>query len=171
MAYLTHKKYLQKIKSLNMPYWNEGRRYRWDYMLPVIEYMKSIGAVNTLEMGTMRLPLNNTSYQFELKKSDIVTKRGKIQDLNNPPFGFKDNHFDCAVALQVFEHLDNQAETFKELCRISKNVVLSFPFKWNHGDSRHRGIDEKKIAEWTCNKKPDNVILIKDRIIYFWRTA
>jgi len=55
--------------------------------------------------------------------------------------------------------------------RISHNVILSFPYKWNHGDHMHKGIDDEKIAEWTCGKEPDEIELIKNRIIYFWKNV
>jgi len=167
--YLTHKKYLQRIKSLNIPYWNEGKRYRWDYMAVALRMMKSCGN-NTLEMGTMGIPINDNSYLLDIDKKGLVNKRGKLHDLNKIPYKwFTDNCFDCSCGLQVFEHLENQPAIFKELCRISKNVVLSFPYKWNHGDHMHKGIDEDKIAEWTCHVEPDEIVLIKNRIIYFWK--
>jgi hypothetical protein len=169
--YLTNKRFLKRVKDLNIPYWNEGKKYRWEYMSYVIRLMQSVGAKNTLEMGTFYIPLNSDSYLLELEEKYLVTGRGKIQDLNKIPYQLPNNHFDCAVALQVWEHLENQAKAFKELCRISKNVILSFPYRWKHGDVMHRGIDEQKISKWTYGRRPSSKNLIKDRIIYFWRNV
>jgi len=167
--YLTEKTFYKKVKSLNSKYWNEGAIYRWKYMREVIKIMRSVGAVNTLEMGCSQIPLNSTSYLIDINKLHLVTKRGKLYDLNKTPYPFPDKTFDCAVALQVWEHLDSQFKAFNELCRISKNVILSFPYNWNHGDARHRGIDDDKIALWTGGLWPETTIQIKDRKIYFWR--
>lgn len=169
--YLTQRKFIMRVKALNMPYWTEGlkKMYRWEYMKYCIDLMKDIGAVNTLEMGTNFIPLNSSSYLFELEKKYLVNKRGKVQDLNHTPYKIPNKHFDCATALQVWEHLDNQQSAFLELVRISKNVILSFPYMWNHGDKRHRGIDDEKIFEWTCGIEPDHIHKIKSRIIYLWR--
>jgi len=100
MAYLNYKKLKQKVRALNLPYWNEGYRYRWEYMSAVIEIMKKCGN-NTLECGAYFMPLNDTSYQIELEKRFLVTGRGIIRDLNEIPYPIPDKNFDCAVALQV----------------------------------------------------------------------
>lgn len=166
--YLTATKLQHEVRRLNSRYWNEGWKYRWEYMSYVIGLLKSIRAKNILEAGCNGIPLKSDSYQIELDKKNIVTGRGRVMDLNETPYSIPDKNFDAAVALQVWEHLDNQTKAFQEFCRISKHIILSFPYKWNHGDDRHRGIDEEKIAEWTCNKKPISVHKIKTRIVYFW---
>lgn len=172
---LTHEEYNRKITELDFPYWTEGRKYRWDYIGPVINILRSINAKNTLEMGCMRLPLNSTSTLIELDKSDLVTESGIIHDLNMIPYPFKSKQFDCAIALQVFEHLTYQQGAFLELRRISKHIILSFPYLWKSGDSMHVGINDKKIMRWTCGVHPDKKIIIqfskgrKNRAIYYWR--
>lgn len=167
--YLTKKIFINRVKNLNNAYWNEGYKYRWEYMGAVIDMMKSVGAVNTLEMGTFYIPLNDNSYLLELDIKYLVTGRGKIYDLNKIPYPIPDKTFDCAVALQVWEHLENQPGAFSELCRISKNIILSFPYQWKHGDKMHRGIDDEKISKWTNGLIPYETKLIKTRKIYFWR--
>jgi len=73
------------------------------------------------------------------------------------------------VALQVMEHLENHPNIFTEIKRISKNIILSFPFEWSHGDEQHRGIDDKKILSWT--DKWDEEIIIQRRKICIWRNV
>jgi hypothetical protein len=151
-----------------MAYWNEGYRYRWKYMKAVIEYLKSMNAQITLEMGCMYIPLNDQSHQIELEQKQIVTGFGCVHDLNKPRYPYINKYFDCAVALQVWEHLDNHRAAFNELCRISKNVILSLPYKWTHGDKRHNNIDDDKILSWT-GRQWDNEKIVIQRKICVWR--
>ncbi len=44
---------------------------------------------------------------------------------------YDDNHFDCVLALDVLEHVDNIYEVFDSLCRVSsKYVIISLPNPW-----------------------------------------
>jgi len=162
--YLTHKQYLARIANMNSKYWNEGKSYRWIYMQYVIQQLQIMGAVKTIEAGCSGIPLNSNSYLFDLP----------LHDLNVFPYYFynegaiPDKYYDCFIALQVWEHLDRQAEAFKEVMRISKNAILSFPYKWNFGDKRHRGITGEKIDKWTCGVKPVSIKIINHRAIYVW---
>lgn len=176
--YLTKEIFLERCSKLDKHYWREGSAYRWDYMSHVISMLKIMGAKNICEAGTYYMPLNDESFLIELERQHLVNRDGEIQDLNVVPFSFLDyddyingncfGAFDCFVALQVWEHLENQLEAFNHVCEISKNVILSFPYKWNHGDDRHRGIDDKKIAEWTGGKKPVYETVIHNRKICVW---
>lgn len=171
--YLTKEIFLERCSKLDKHYWREGSAYRWDYMSHVISMLKIMGAKNICEAGTYYMPLNDKSWLLELEEKHLVNSRGMIQDLNSIPFSGHDlfemdKPFDCFVALQVWEHLENQTEAFNHVCEISKNVILSFPYLWNHGDAQHRGIDNKKIAEWTGNKKPVYETIIHNRKICVW---
>jgi SAM-dependent methyltransferase len=108
-----------------------------------------------------------------LKKEELVNKEGIVWDINNVPFPLKDNQFDFSVALQVWEHLDNQQNAFKELYRISKNIILSFPYKWKSTKcNRHYNITDEKINEWTCNLPYNEYFIIgkkHKRKICIWR--
>lgn len=159
MSFLNHKTFLKKVKELNSNYWNEGKYYRWEYMSYVIEEAEKLNPEKIIEAGASDMPLNDESYLFSYPE----------HDLNKVPYKFNDKHFDLFIALQTWEHLTNQQEAFKEVMRISKHAILSFPYKWKHGDAQHRGIDERKIEKWTCGVKPVKVKLIKDRIVYVWR--
>ena len=63
-------------------------------------------------------------------------------------------------------------EAIKEVMRISRSAILSFPYMWPAGkghDSRHTGIDDKKINEWTCGIKPETTKLINNRMVCIWQ--
>ena len=160
MSYLTRSEYDKKVTALNSNYWNEGKEYRWQYMSKVIDIAKEIcpsGA--TIEAGASGIPLNDESFLYDYPK----------YDLNIPPYLFASKQFDLFIALQTWEHLNKQADAFREVMRISKAAILSFPYKWGKGhDKRHTGIDDKIISEWTCGVKPIKTMLINKRAIYVW---
>jgi hypothetical protein len=60
-----------------------------------------------------------------------------------------DKRYDCFVALEVIEHLeDSQEHAFKEAFRIADNVIISLPYKLNCPGDCHHGIDEAVIKKW-----------------------
>ena len=156
--YLTHDEFLKRVKELNSNYWREGADYRWEYMEYAITELQRLNAKNIIEAGAFRMPLCDNSFMFDFPN----------HNLDRIPYNFKDKEFDIFVALQTWEHLDRQTEAFQEVMRISKNAILSFPYRWRHGDQRHRGIDSKRISMWTCGVEPARMKLIKDRIVYTW---
>jgi hypothetical protein len=170
--YLTHETFLKKVAASGSKYWQEGKNYRWQYMSYVIDILKEICPDDTklIEAGTSGMPLSDQSYLYEYP----------AHDLNVIPFHLKtdggsvfipENYFDCFVALQVWEHLDNQERAFKEVMRISKSAILSFPYMWPKGkghDARHVGIDDIKIKQWTCGVKPEKTKLINNRMVCVW---
>jgi hypothetical protein len=49
---------------------------------------------------------------------------------------------------------------FREVMRISKMAILSFPYHWEGGEEKpnhraHRDIDRQLIEDWTLNIKPE----------------
>lgn len=167
MNFITYDEYKKRIAELKSNYWNEGAEYRWKYISRVIELAKEIKPRSVIEAGTSGIMLSKPDLT-NIEQYETTTDF--CGDLNIVPFGIspEDSTYDLFIALQTWEHLDNQAEAFREVMRISKAAILSFPYKWKHGDNRHRGIDENKIAEWTCGIKPKKTELIKNRIIYVW---
>ena len=157
--FLTHESFLRRVKELNSDYWNEGKYYRWDYMLVAIKMMEDIGAADICEAGASGMPLNDDSFLMDYPKFD----------LDKTPYPLKDKSFDCFTALQTWEHLYYPVAAFDEVKRISKNCILSVPYKWKHGDAQHQGIDINKILEWTSGLSPDKSVIVKDRIVCLWR--
>lgn len=166
MSYLTREKFLEKVESSGSKYWREGKNYRWQYMSAVIDILKEICPDDSrlIEAGTSGMPLSDRSFLYEYPEYDLNVVPFKINGQR-----IENYQFDCFTALQVFEHLDNQSAAFREVMRIAKSAVLSFPYKWNFGDKRHRGIDGKKIETWTCGVKPELIKIINHRAIYHWR--
>ena len=166
MAYLTRETFLKKVDESGSKYWQEGKNYRWQYMSSVIDILKEICPDDTklIEAGTSGMPLSDKSFLYEYPEYNLDITPYRINGER-----IKTHEFDCFVALQVWEHLDNQSAAFQEVMRISKSAVLSFPYKWTWGDARHKGIDGKKIEKWTCGVVPESIKIINHRAVYYWR--
>lgn len=174
--YLTREKFLEKVAASGSKYWQEGKNYRWQYMSYVIDILKEICPDDTklIEAGTSGMPLSDKSFLYEYPEYDLnVTPFHKhiVDRWTGLPemMTMKSHYFDTFVALQVWEHLDNQSAAFREVMRISKSAVLSFPYKWTWGDARHVGIDGKKIDKWTCGVVPAEIKIINQRAIYTFK--
>jgi hypothetical protein len=170
MAYLTRETFLKKVEASGSKYWQEGKNYRWQYMSEVIDQLKQICPDDSklIEAGTSGMPLSDKSFLYEYPEYNLDIFPYHMT--NKKPF-IPDKYFDCFVALQVWEHLDNQERAFKEVMRISKSAILSFPYKWPKGkghDDRHVGIDDIKIKQWTCGVKPEKTKLINNRMVCVW---
>lgn len=65
-----------------------------------------------------------------------------LHDATITPCPIEDKAYDLLIALQVWEHLEGkQQDVFKEVMRVSKMAILSFPYKWKTSCPIHSGID------------------------------
>jgi len=174
VKYLTKEDYVEKIKKLNNKYWNKDKdcKKRWKYISFVVEELKIIQPTTVLELGANKINLTSASDNMglDLKDVDVDNLMNKvfIQDATKLPYLIEDKYYDCFVGLQVFEHLGKfQSEVFKEIKRVSKNAILSFPYKWNCPGNIHYGIDEEVIKGWTNGEIPTKIqIVTPPRIVY-----
>lgn len=159
MNYLTHDEYVKQGKSA---YWIKCREGRWEYMSSAIELMEKISPSTILEAGTAGIPL--------CAESDTIDLRAKynptfVHDLGVTPWPIADKAYDLFVALQVWEHLNGkQEEAFREVSRIAKRAILSFPYMWNcPQDTVHHEISFEKIKQWTLTKEPESIIIFGEQ--------
>ncbi len=169
-----------------------GKYYigRWEYFKEVIKVIQNENFSSAIELGPALSPI--------VKNSDVIINpledqfgkpdktRGKVFtfDATTKPWPINEKKYDLLIALQVWEHLDNkQSRAFREVMRISKTAVLSFPYNWEGGEEKpshraHRSIDKELIEDWTLGIKPEKIIEIPrtgpefdkgPRLIYFWR--
>ena len=72
-----------------------------------------------------------------------------------------------------------QTTAFKEIMRISKNAILSFPYMWDESNgyepwNPHYKVSRETIKEWTCNVEPVEIVNPKPllhqslRTVYRW---
>jgi hypothetical protein len=163
---------------------------RWAYFKEVLQLVEREKPESVIELGPGFLPV--------VKNSDIiinpdgdqfgrpVTLEGNVFtfDATTKPWPIGDKQYDLFLALQVWEHLDNkQSRAFREVMRVSKSAILSFPYNWEGGEDKpshraHRRIDRELIADWTLRIKPEKIVEIPrtgpefskgPRIIYFWK--
>jgi hypothetical protein len=178
----------QNLLTSSLGKYYEGR---WAYYSEVTDIIRANEDISkVLELGP--------SFQTIVKNCDIMVKpendvwgrpekfvaKEYDHDATVTPWPIKDKEYDLFIALQVWEHLDGrQKEAFKEVMRISKMAILSFPYMWdcpkdNANYPEHHMIDEKIIADWTLHIEPVKIIKISrtgervskgPRIIYFWK--
>jgi len=169
-----------------MGQWYAGR---WEYYGPVADMVKKLAPSSVLEIGPGK--------QTIVKHCDVMVKPeddywgkperdiGKLYTFNatEKPWPVADKAYDLLIGLQVWEHLDNkQTRAFREVMRVSRQAILSFPFMWNcpKDDANypeHHLIDKELIADWTLNVKPQRIVEVPrtgeevskgPRLIYLW---
>ncbi|MCX7424636.1 MAG: methyltransferase domain-containing protein [Planctomycetia bacterium] len=184
---MTHDDFAELLEH---PKW--GRYYvgRWEYFKVAIDIFQRLNPSNVLELG----PGPHTI----VHGCDIMVTPGDDQwgrpankarkviehDATQKPWPIDDKAYDLFIALQVWEHLDNkQSRAFREVMRISKTAVLSFPFMWdcpreNANYPQHHQIDRELIGDWTLNVRAEEIVEIPrtgkgvtqgPRLVYFWQ--
>ena len=162
---------------------------RWEYFKEVIQIIDSIEISSALEIGPGFLPVIKNADLLLSPKEDQFGSPEKIEnkmiahDITEKAWPIKDKEYDIAVALQVWEHLDNkQGRAFRELMRITKRAILSFPYLWEGGEDKHmhrihHNIDKYIIGDWTLNIPPKKIVKIPrtgkefskgQRLVYYW---
>ncbi len=163
---------------------------RWAYYKEVVDIIKRENIETSVELGPGYMPI--------VKNGDIILNPlddpfGKPDDMQSHIHVFdatikhwpiEDKAYDVFIALQVWEHLDSkQTRAFREVMRISKKAILSFPYHWEGGiidrpsHRAHRDIDMELIQDWTLGVEPKLKIEIErtgtefskgPRMICFW---
>lgn len=163
---------------------------RWEYFKEVITIIGQEDIHSVVELGPGLLPIVKNADLILNPEEDSFGKPGELTghhyrfDATTKPWPIDDKKYDLFIALQVWEHLDNkQSRAFREVMRISRSAILSFPYHWEGGEEKpshraHRGIDREIIEDWTLHVKPEKMIEIArtgpefskgPRIIYFWK--
>jgi len=145
----------------------EYREWRWWYISYVIELIKENKFKDILELGAYTNPI--VKWCDIMDRYDYSGNTKYVHDATTIPRPV-DKVYDCFIGLQCREHLwDKQSEAFKEVCRISRNAILSFPYKRNCPGDCHHQIDETVIERRTNWVKPFIVERVGSRIIYFFK--
>ena len=142
---------------------------RWPYFEKVIEIVEREKPRYVLELGPYKMPIVKDSDIMDMKQN--VENLTYLHDATQTPWPIEDKKYDMFIALQVWEHLEGkEREAFEQVMRVSKSAILSFPYMWNcPQEPSHHMIDARKIAEWTLNVSPKEVIEVGIRIIYFFK--
>jgi len=143
-------------------------RHRWPYLRQAAAWARELAPRCAIELGPYRLPI--------LPEADTMDRCSHprpptiLHDAMIAPWPIQDRAYDLFIALQVWEHLgSSQAAAFREVQRVARAAILSFPYRWNCPDRPdHHGIDEARIAEWTCHKPPAEVVHAGSRVLYRW---
>lgn len=163
---------------------------RWEYFKEVIQIVQEEDFQSVVELGPGLFPIVKNADVILNPEEDSFGRPSVFVgntyrfDATTKPWPIADKQYDLFIALQVWEHLDNkQSRAFREVMRISKAAILSFPYQWEGGEEKpshraHRYLDRELIEDWTLRIKPEKIIEIArtgpefskgPRIIYFWK--
>ena len=163
---------------------------RWAYYSEVIRIATPLPVQRALEIGPGLLPVVKDAdvmlspLDDQFGTPDTFAGKKIIHDATVRPWPIGDKQYDLVVALQVFEHLDNkQSRAFREVMRVSRRAILSFPYLWKGGEEAkpthraHRDLDRQLIQDWTLNLTPKETVEIPrtgpefskgPRLISYW---
>ncbi len=149
---------------------------RWSYFSLVIDLIEKAKPASVLELGPFRLPLVKGADTMDVVK--VLDRLTYFHDATKIPWPIQDGKYDLFIACEVWEHLGNrQKEAFREVRRIARRALFSFPYKWKYPPGSkdeealsHADIDEGRIAAWTQSMKPKTVVFSKDRkfVVYYF---
>jgi len=163
MDFLTVDEYTKKGRGSK--YW--GNSGRWAYHNLVSEWAREASPSSVLELGCFGMQVCSGSDTMDLIGEPTIS-----YDARKVPWPLEDKSYDIFIALQVWEHLDDaKAEAFREVMRISRRAILSFPYMWRNGNVYHKGITRKMIDAWTLDVRPERVEMVGSeykRIVMMW---
>jgi len=139
---------------------------RWDYVKVVLDYVKKMKFQSCLEIGPHIMPIFHDSDLLDQEQRIATRPLNFIWNCNKVPWPIEDKIYDVVIALQVWEHLSYPAKAFNEVKRISRNAILSVPYKWNKKRARasldHCNITPERIKKWTrLNPEYSNIVRSK----------
>ena len=145
------------------PVYYSARRY---YIQKAAEWAGEIDPRSVLELGPYRLAIVPAGDTMD-RSAGLTADPTILHDATVIPWPIADGAYDLFIALQVWEHLGaSQAAAFAEVRRIARAAILSFPYRWNMPGDCHHGIDESRVALWTCGALPTKVQIVGTRILY-----
>lgn len=119
---------------------------RWHYFETAIKMALEESPESVLEVGAHTFPL------FNDQTMDIRSDANPsyIHDASDSPWPLRTDSVDVVVGLQVWEHLREKRQAFREAMRVArKSVILSFPYEWDcPHDRTHHDIDYRVICLW-----------------------
>jgi len=146
---------------------------RWRYYWAVADLLKGFNAKRVLEVGPGICPV-----VLDADTLDKTDRHGwpvtHLMDACRIPWPIRSNAYDLVIGLQCLEHMIGMENAvFREMVRVaSRRVIISLPYMWPDGpDENHKGIDDKRIAQWTYPLKPTRIVDVssheaKRRIIH-----
>jgi hypothetical protein len=152
---------------------------RWGYFSIVVDLIKTINPAGALELGPYRLPLLKGEDTMDIVR--VLDNLTYFHDATKTPWPISNKKYDLFICCEVWEHLgDKQKDAFREVLRIARRAIFSFPYKWTYPEGSkdiealsHANIDEAKISEWTLGRKPKTVVFSKDGkfVVYYFDFA
>lgn len=149
-----------------------AKRYfqgRWKYMSVVANIVREQDPSTILEIGATDRPVALGCDNMDLSDNKPFPLT-YIHDATEIPWPIVDKQYDMVIAMQVFEHLENKQQlSFREIMRVAKSCILSFPLGWDCPGDCHHNITKETIHEWTLGTSPCKIVEVGKRIVYHWK--
>ena len=161
----------------------------WEYISEMVSLIKELDVQTILELGPGKHTIVKNCDAMVKPEEDKwgrpINRINKeiIFDANESPWPIEDKAYDLFIAAHVWEYLSNkQTRAFREVMRISKKAIITFPYLWNcsrespYYPESHM-IDKDLISDWTLGAEPKKIITVRRtaldvsrgrRLIYFW---
>ena len=99
------------------------------YRLGFLEKMLSKNCKTVLDIGCQDFTFyRKIKNSCDVTLADFKPKHPGIRKENIENLSFKDNSFDCVIALEVLEHTKNPVKAMQELRRVAKKqIIISVP--------------------------------------------
>lgn len=113
----------------NLTYYDRESKQKW-----VADKYSEILTGRILDVGADEGYIEKHLIDAEYYCIGLGGKNPKVinLDLEKENIPFEDNYFDCAMCLDVLEHLENVHACFDELCRVSNEwLIVSLPNPYN----------------------------------------
>ncbi len=140
VKYIDYDTFLQLSKEKDDQFYLD----RWRYFNSIIDLVQQAKPQSVLEIDPeLFTVVANADIMHQLRKDyvpfSIHTNACKCYDFDaaKPPWPIVDKQYDLVIALRLFERLSgNQADVFREMARIARNVIVSVPCDWGRGELR-----------------------------------
>jgi hypothetical protein len=136
---------------------------RWPYIEAAGKLAHKVAPESAIELGPFQRPLLTGSHCMDIKHWGGPLRIDVLWDAAKTPWPLEDASYDIFVALQVWEHLRGaQRDAFRQVMRIAKSAILSFPLEWQMVDTQdcHHGITPDTVSKWTLGIRPVESIVI-----------
>lgn len=143
---------------------------RWKYMSIVANIVREENPQTILEIGATDRPIALGCDNMDLSDNKPFPLT-YIHDATDVPWPIEDKQYDMVIAMQVWEHLEEKQHlAFREVMRVAKSAVLSFPNNWKCPGDCHHAITKETIERWTLREPPQKIIGNSERrVIYHWK--
>jgi len=146
-----------RMRAADPGYYGPWRRAYIELASRIVSGLGLREGPQVLEVGPHVCPLVMHCHTLDIREQLRPTY---LHDARTAPWPMPNGAYELAIALQVWEHLaGRQQPAFRELRRVSRRALLSYPYRWpptteTGWRADHAGLDERHYRRWTAPYRP-----------------